>query len=152
MVLLVTESRAIIEPFILLLTSPLKNPTHTNETFTYYYPDINSVKQLLSDETSYTIRMELTSYLAVFYNLTLPNDLNWYYCLEVIFEIITGEDGAGFSGDFLVGITGSAHAAVCDEEEDDVGGLQRWIEGDWHELNWEKKKIVALFLSRNRAS
>ncbi|RWW50176.1 hypothetical protein BHE74_00043589 [Ensete ventricosum] len=65
---------------------------------------------------------------------------------------IAGEDGAGSGGNFPVGITGSAHAAVCDEEEGGVGGLQRWIEGGWRERGWKKKKIVALFLSGNRAS
>ncbi|RWW28106.1 hypothetical protein GW17_00007437 [Ensete ventricosum] len=65
---------------------------------------------------------------------------------------LAGEDGAGSGGNFPVGITGSAHAAVCDEEEGGVGGLQRWIEGGWRERSWKKKKIVALFLSGNRAS
>ncbi|RRT31658.1 hypothetical protein B296_00057939 [Ensete ventricosum] len=47
---------------------------------------------------------------------------------EVAIESVAGEDRVGSGDDFPVGITGSTHTVVCDEEEGDVGGLQRWID------------------------
>ncbi|RWW58190.1 hypothetical protein BHE74_00034972, partial [Ensete ventricosum] len=45
-----------------------------------------------------------------------------------VLQPVAGEDGVGSGDDFLVGIIGSTHTVVCDEEEGDVGGLERWID------------------------
>ncbi|RZS28332.1 hypothetical protein BHM03_00061909 [Ensete ventricosum] len=39
-------------------------------------------------------------------------------------ERVAGEDGVGSGDDFPVGITGSTHTVVCDEEE---GGVDLWL-------------------------